>query len=132
MVTVKFEGIENLQIKLKEKAAEVEKAMMEGADEAADIVKQSAESKAPRKLGNLVRSIDKNKVLNKDGKISVYVGIQKNEIFSADGYYARMQEKGTSKMKARPYLRPALDENKSRINSIITEKIREVIKWLTR
>jgi HK97 gp10 family phage protein len=103
--------------------------MMEGADEAADIVKQSAESKAPRgESGNLVRSIDKNKVLNKDGKISVYVGIQKNEIFSADGYYARMQEKGTSKMKAHPYLRPALDENKSRINSIITEKVREVIK----
>ena len=128
MVTITFEGIENLQIKLKEKAAEVEKAMMEGADEAADIVKQSAISKAPRKLGNLVRSIDKNKVLNKDGKISVYVGIQKNEIFSADGYYARMQEKGTSKMKAHPYLRPALDENRSRINSIITEKVREVIK----
>ncbi len=129
MVTVKFEGIENLQIKLKEKAAEVEKAMMEGADEAADIVKQSAESKAPRgESGNLVRSIDKNKVLNRDGRISVYVGIQKNEIFSADGYYARMQEKGTSKMKARPYLRPALDENRSRINSIITEKVREVIK----
>ena len=130
MVTVKFEGIENLQIKLKEKAAEIEKAMMEGADEAADIVKQSAISKAPRKLGNLVTSIDKNEVLNKDGRISVYVGIQKNEIFSADGYYARMQEKGTSKMKARPYLRPALDENRSRINSIITEKVREVIKWL--
>jgi HK97 gp10 family phage protein len=128
MVTVKFEGIENLQIKLKEKAAEIEKAMMEGANEAADIIKQSAESKAPRKLGNLVRSIDKNEVLNKDGRISVYVGIQKNEIFSADGYYARMQEKGTSKMKAHPYLRPALDENRSRINSIITEKVREVIK----
>ncbi len=129
MVTVKFEGIENLQIKLKEKAAEIEKAMIEGADEAADIVKQSAISKAPRgKTGNLVRSIDKNQVLNKDGKISVYVGIQKNEVFSADGYYARMQEKGTSKMKAHPYLRPALDENRSRINSIITEKVREVIK----
>ena len=51
-----------------------------------------------------------------------------NDIFKkADGWYARMQEKGTSKMRARPYLRPAFDENKAQIKQEIEAAIKEVL-----
>ena len=97
-------------------------------DRGADKVKAAAIRKAPEKSGDLKRSIDKNEVWDRAGKISIYVGVQVNDIFKkADGWYARMQEKGTSKMRARPYLRPAFDENKAQIKQEIEAAIKEVL-----
>lgn len=40
-----------------------------------------------------------------------------------DAYYWRFLEFGTSKMKARPFMRPAFDNNKSAINSTFVEEL---------
>lgn len=125
---IKIEGVENLQRAFDAKCLQIEKIIEKDLDEGADRVKADARRRAPKKTHKLERAIDKNKVLNKDGSISVFVGIQINETFKkADGGYARHQEIGTSKMKARPYLRPALNENKKQIKSKIESDIRGVL-----
>ncbi len=126
--TIKIEGIEALDKAIQAKKIELAEKLKNVVDRGADKVKAAAIRKAPEKSGDLKRSIDKNEVWDRAGKISIYVGVQVNDIFKkADGWYARMQEKGTSKMRARPYLRPAFDENKAQIKQEIEAAIKEVL-----
>ena len=126
--TIKIEGIEALDKAIQAKKIELAEKLKNVVDRGADKVKAAAIRKAPEKSGDLKRSIDKNEVWDRTGKISIYVGVQVNDIFKkADGWYARMQEKGTSKMRARPYLRPAFDENKAQIKQEIEAAIKEVL-----
>ena len=131
----KIEGVENLQKRFDEKREEVEEVFRKDLDEGADIIIQSAKSKVHSISGHLADSINKNEVREKNGKIDVYVGIEKNEWFSKeDRYYPRFVEighaieKGTSRVKAHPYLRPALNENRKQIQSNIENDIKEVIE----
>lgn len=66
-----------------------------------------------REAGSLRRSIRVIK-MDKGGtrKILVYAGSKK-------AFYARFVEYGTVKMPARPFLRPALNTSKSRIQGIL-------------
>jgi len=127
--SVKIEGLTNLKQKIEEKRKEIGAVFEKDLNEGADRVVASAKSKTPVLSGNLRNAIGKNEVRERGGKYSVYVGIQINEIFTkADGWYARMQEYGTSKMKAQPYLRPAFNEQKAQINNEIVSDLKEVIK----
>lgn len=124
----KIEGIEDIQKALESKREEIIEVFRKDLDEGADIIIVSAKSKVHNISGNLSRSISKNEVREKNGKIDVYVGIEKNELFSKeDKYYPRFVEKGTSKAKARPYLRPALNENKAQIQNKIETDLKEVV-----
>ena len=126
--TFTIKGVENLQKAFADKQKEIQEVFKNDLNEGADIVVASARSKAPVLSGNLQRSINKNEVWVRGGIIDVMVGVEVNEIFSkADGYYARFIEKGTSRMKARPYLRPALNENKVQIQNKIEADLKEVI-----
>lgn len=126
----KIEGIENIQKAIGEKRAEIKEAFEKGLNEGADKIVASAKSKAPKGItGNLEAAIGKNEFWDRGGKYSIYAGIQVNEVFTkADGWYARMQEMGTSKMKAQPYLRPAFNENKAGINNAIVEDLKGILK----
>ena len=124
----KIEGIEDIQKALEGKREEIVEVFRKDLDEGADIIIVSAKGKVHNISGNLSRSISKNEVREKNGRIDVYVGIEKNELFSKeDRYYPRFVEKGTSKAKARPYLRPALNENKAQIQDKIEADLKEVI-----
>jgi HK97 gp10 family phage protein len=124
-----IEGVSDIRKALAGKQKEIEEIFVKDLNEGGDLVLHSARSKAP--IGatkHLISSIDKNEIRDKNGIIDVYVGIEKNEWFSKeDKYYPRFIEKGTSKMKARPYLRPALNENKKQIQSKIEADIKELI-----
>jgi len=126
----KIEGLTNLKQKIEEKRKEIGAVFEKDLNEGADRVVASAKSRAPKGIThNLENAIGKNEVWERGGKYSIYVGIQINDVFTkADGWYARMQEYGTSKMKAQPYLRPALNENKAQINNEIVSDLKEVIK----
>jgi len=122
---VKVEGEADIQKALEGKQKEVEEVFIRDLNEGADIVIVSAKSKIHNISGHLSESIDKNEVREKNGKVDIYVGIAKNEWFSKeDKYYPRFVEKGTSKAKAHPYLRPALNENKKQIQSNIEADIK--------
>lgn len=125
-ITVK--GIPELVKAFEEKRKEIEEAVIRDSDEGADIIVASAKSKVHSISHDLEKSINKNEVWDRGGKISIYVGVEVNEVFSADGYYARMVEKGTSKMPGgHPYLRPAFNENKKQIQNKIENDLRDII-----
>ena len=128
--TFKIEGLTNLQHKIEEKRKEIGEVFNKGLPSGADKVVASAKSKAPKgATHNLENAIAKNEVWLRGGKYSIYVGIQINEVFTkADGWYARMQEFGTSRMAARPYLRPAFNEQKAKINNDIVNDLKGILR----
>jgi HK97 gp10 family phage protein len=125
---IKIEGELDIQKAFESKEEAVKNMIIRDLDEGADMVIASAKDRVHRVTGHLQDSIDKNEVVDKNGIIDVYVGIAKNEWFSKeDKYYPRFVEKGTSKMRARPYLRPALNENKKQIQSKIESDLKGII-----
>jgi HK97 gp10 family phage protein len=125
---VEIDGIQNLYKAFEAKRKEIAEIIKKDVDEGADKIIATAKEKAPKDKHNLENAIDKNEVWDKNNKISVSVGIQINDVFKkADGWYARMQEKGTSKMKAHPYLRPALNKHKKEIHGQIENDIKRVL-----
>jgi HK97 gp10 family phage protein len=114
--------------------AEIEKKAMDRLERAAGIVAASARQKVPfgegrppyksgkawteRIPGTLQASI---RVVRLKGdpklNIRVYAGARQSDKLTA--YYAHMVEMGTVKMRARPFLRPALNENKASIKNIM-------------
>lgn len=88
------------------------KALMAGAN----TVVNSAKRRVPKKTGTLSRSIHQES----ESDLGVVVG--------TDVSYARWVEEGTVKMKARPYLRPALSENKTRIQNNVAKAMREMMQ----
>ena len=124
---IKIEGIPELQKAFEAKRKEIEEAVIRDLGEGADVIIASAKSKVHNISGELSRAINKDKIWNKNGKISIHVGVEVSGVFSADGYYARFVEKGTSKMKAHPYLRPAFNENKAKISNKIESDLKGII-----
>ncbi len=80
------------------------------------LIQNDAKNKAPYLTGTLRRSIHTEKVSNTEVKVGTNVE------------YASYQEYGTSKMAARPYLRPAFDNNRQKV----LDKISEVWGQLTK
>lgn len=126
----KITGIENINKAIEEKRAEIKEIFEKGLNEGADRVRAKATSNAPVLSGNLKAAIDKNEFRERnDGIFSIYVGVEVNSVFlSPDGMYARMQETGTSRMPAQPYLRPAFDGEKKGINDSIVNDLKGILK----
>jgi HK97 gp10 family phage protein len=96
--------------------AEVEKHIMDRLEVAGQQIAAQARQNVPVKSGKLKDSIRCVR-LKGDPKLNirVYAG---NRL--KDGpFYAHMVEYGTVKMKARPFLRPALNAIKGKLESII-------------
>lgn len=114
--------------------AEVEKEAMDRLAKGAEVVAEKARSLVPtgknrplykngkpwtaREAGTLRKSIRVVR-LKGDPKLDVrvYAGARQSDRLTA--YYAHMIEKGTSKMKARPFLRPALNAAKGEIMAVM-------------
>ncbi len=96
--------------------AEIEKTAMDRLEKAGEIVAADARRRVPVDTGKLKATIRVVRLKN-DAKnnIRVYAGNRQK-----DGpFYAHMVEYGTVKMKARPFLRPALNGSKTQIMSIM-------------
>lgn len=87
------------------------KALMAGAN----TVVNSAKRRVPKKTGTLSRSIH----MEPESDSGVLVG--------TDVKYAKYVEQGTAKMKGRPYLQPALAENKQRIINNVNKAMSQLI-----
>jgi HK97 gp10 family phage protein len=126
--TIKVEGVEALQKAFEEKRKEIEQATAETLNECADLVVESAKDKVLVLTGETQRAIDKSEVENKEGVMDIEVGIRNEPPFRKDGFKARFQEKGTSKQRAHPFLRPALIENKDAINEKMTGVLSKAVE----
>ena len=120
---VEIRGLRELERKLKQLEASVRKAIIsEALAGAAEIVREEASRRAPKRTGTLARSITVGPVkVEKDGA-SVDVGPSK------EGWYGRFVETGTIKMAAKPYLRPAADENRERVQAEFVQAVRQAIQ----
>jgi HK97 gp10 family phage protein len=96
--------------------AEVEKKAMDRLQKAGEVVAKAARQKVPVDTGKLRETIRVTR-LPGDPKqdIRVYAGSRKK----GEAYYAHMVEYGTVKMKAKPFLRPALNQSKTEIMNIM-------------
>ena len=94
----------------------VENAKRGGLEAASLIVEADATLRAPVDTGNLRSSITHRVVSDEEAHIGTNVD------------YAPWVESGTHKMAAQPFLRPALDNNKARIERMIGDVIRKALK----
>lgn len=77
-------------------------------------VVNSAKRRVPKKTGTLSRSIHAE--VESDG---VLVG--------TDVSYAKYVEQGTARMKGRPYLQPALNENTTKIQNQVAKAMQQML-----
>ena len=91
---------------------------------AARPVVASAKSKVPVRTGKLQRGIQQ-RVHVGAGSADALIGFDRKQ------FYGRFIELGTSKMSARPFLRPALDESQSKIEQAFIAAIERGINRKT-
>jgi len=84
-------------------------------DKACQFVAGQAQAKAPARTGKLRNQIG-YKVEAEGTAITGYVGVKK------EAFYGYFLELGTSKMAARPFLRPAVYQNSAQIVKILASK----------
>jgi len=133
--TTKIDGLPELARKLKKlpddlRRKELDKAVAAGAR----IIRNAAKQRAAKRSGVLARNIvvRKEKKKFKRGRDSVYrVGVLHGKgARGGDPYYFRFVEFGTSKMPARPFLRPALHSNGDAAIGAMAAKLRVALQRL--
>jgi len=88
----------------------IQKNVMVGSTRAgAKVVSDEAKRLVPVRFGRLRKSIGLTKRKSKRGEVEFSVSPRKGG--KNDGFYGRFIELGTSKMIARPFLRPALEKS---------------------
>jgi len=116
-VRVEIEGWDELEAKLRKLATNLntqevmENALMDGAE----IVKGALESGAPRHTGQLAGDIHISKQGRQKYSVRVGPGIR--------GFYGRYLEYGTSRMAARPWMRPAFDGVQASVERAISDSM---------
>jgi HK97 gp10 family phage protein len=134
-------GVPELQAKLNALTAKMQKKTLRTAMKAAGKrVLEEAKAKVP--IAAVASLSDKQieqgkfpgqlhdslKIVTSARKFRVSVRVQTDEgWFKGDAFYGGFVELGTSKMVAKPYLRPALNENKDRCIAIIRDEIRTLL-----
>jgi len=105
----------------------IEKAITDNAEEilrsAAEIFLGAAKSKVSVESGDLKESLEIKKLAFEENEIKIGVGPVGEDIF-----YWFFVEYGTSRMSAKPFLRPAFDENKSRVKAEIRKNLIELVE----
>lgn len=96
--------------------AEIEKTAMDRLEKAGEVVAARARAGVPVDTGKLKASIRTTR-LKGDPKLNIRIYAGSRE--KGGAFYAHMVEYGTVKMRARPFLRPALNASKPAIMSIV-------------
>ena len=96
--------------------AEIEKKAMDRLEKAGEVVAARARAGVPVRTGMLKNSIRVVR-LKGDPKLDVRVYAGSRE--KGGAFYAHIIEFGSVKMKARPFMRPALNQSKGAIMSIM-------------
>lgn len=115
-VTVK--GGDKIIAKLKELGVDANKAIEVALKQSAEIIRAEAARKAPKRTGKLAGSMAVSEAKNN----SIDIGPSK------EAFYGMFLELGTKKMRARPFLRPSLDEKKYDVK----RKFRQILKGFIR
>jgi HK97 gp10 family phage protein len=111
-------GLKELQAAMKELPANIARNVLRGAVNAgATVIREEAKARAPKFEGKVAKG---QPIREKSSAVlqTFYVGVRqgrsakKTKKGSIDAWYARFVEFGTSKMAARPFMRPAFEAKK--------------------
>jgi len=135
-VSFKFSGgaeiaraLEALDQKVKKKL--LRQAVVAGAQVVKKRAKEIARTKGVQDTGALIRNIaGKVEKTNSDTYAQINIGVRhgkpkKNAKRQDDPFYWHFHEFGTSKMAARPFMRPAFEESKDDVVTAMTERLKK-------
>lgn len=120
---IKLEGAKELEKKLKSLEPKIAKKLVrQSLRKAAKPILAVARTKCPVDTGTLKKSIKIRAMRRKKNSFGVLVGTAL-KWFTGDTFYGAFVEFGTSKMSARPFMRPAFDEKKGEAEEILKQEI---------
>ncbi len=140
-ITLKVEGLDKLQDKLKAlddavAADMLEKAVLAGAK----IVRDDASRRAPKRTGKLSESIEVEVKAKSRESVSVAVGPNKEAFYGKFIELGHALVRGSKKAEkkvlghvpARPFLRPAIDENEANVKRVVAEELKKALGRVVR
>lgn len=107
------------------------RAVVAGAQVVKKRAKEIAKSKGIEDTGAVIRNIaGKVEKQSNPDYVQINIGVRhgkpkKNAKRQDDPFYWFFHEFGTSKMPARPFMRPAFEESKERVLDVMVEKVRD-------
>ena len=112
---------------------QIREATPDGLFSGAEMLVDAAKAKAPRLTGNLAESAyaatNERSTYKRDKRHNKEIKVKEGQAVAAFAmFYAGFIEFGTKKKAARPFLRPAMDEMKSKIGETIVLKIAKKFK----
>lgn len=126
-------GLAELSKKLKEMPVKLARNGLRAAVNAgAEVIRKDAASRVPVDTRRLKKAIYKKQIREKSNNVqqTFFVGARNGKKYrkaDKDAYYWRFLEFGTSKLPARPFLRPAFDTKKSEAVDAMARKLKERI-----
>lgn len=118
---VNIEGADEVVKTLEKLGVEAKQVMQDAAMEGGRIALSEARRRVPVDTGRLRRSLRLRKGRKTETKADVKVTHGEKE------YYGTFLELGTSNMQARPFLRPAVDENKAQISKAVSKEVSKAL-----
>lgn len=132
---IKIEGLDNISLNMEEFLQETDSTGAEILEDGGELLMKEAKKrvhvhgrkhgKYPHPPGTLKNSIKVGYIKKGKRGLGIKVGIEKNQYFTQENnkFYARFVEFGTSKMIARPFMRPALHRNRRKIRNMAISKL---------
>lgn len=129
ILTFKLRGVEQLISTFRTLPSEIQRKVALPAGKAAmDIVLRDAVERAqrlddpstPSNIALNIAMLEDKKYYEETGDLKISVGVRKGKRKGGNTWYWYYQELGTSTIRARPFLRPALQQN---LSSVFTEFI---------
>ena len=125
--SIKVEGVKELKLALDKLGEEIKDKLQPALHKGAEIVAQKATSNIERntepKTGRLSRSMVVKDMPYKDSMPLISIAAVDRKIAP----HAHLIEFGTTKMSARPFLRPALQSSQKEVEELIENTIEEVV-----
>jgi HK97 gp10 family phage protein len=154
MMDVKIEGLKELDAAIRQMTDNVQgRLLRQAANAGAQVIRKEARAKAPKDTGLLRKNIvvGRSRRQSAKGKETYNVFLKKEKRTFADtkanrrknrvgkkyevdgpAFYGKFIEMGTSKMPARPFLRPALEGKRGEAIAAFREKMAEGIRKLSK
>lgn len=131
-MSAEVRGLEELIKKLNDLPKKLENRVIRAAvRQGANIIKEKAQSYVPENTGALKKSIKVSGAKAKPGVISFKIRPTNNTKKGISVFYGRFIENGTSKMVAKPFMRPAFDEAGDEVIGKVIDTIKSKLNEAT-
>jgi len=119
-----MEGIEKVLVRLNQISFDIVADLETAAKAGARVIRDTAKDNVPVRTGTLRDSITIETVEKDENEVVVRIGPQKK------AFYGLFLEYGTSKMAARPWLRPAVDEKQQEALEAVEKVLQRTLNRL--